>query len=357
MQSSSTTTPPLPLSRSGTARSAGPGTPGSGQPPRHDFPPFTTTVPRQYVHRAAVSEVFLTNWETDGSDGFTVGAQWPRGHVLYRPRYGQQDPLLLAETIRQAGVLLAHTGFGVPLDHHFLMWDLSYAAAPGTLRAGPLPTDLTLRVTCHDVSRRGKQLSSMRYRAEVWRGATRVAVGSAGFTCTSDAVYQRLRGDRREPRADRYALGFGLDDVAAPTPAAPLAPRDVGHTDPRDVALAEAPGGLRTVATVAGRRRGEWRLRVDPTHPVHFDHPQDHVPGMLLVEAARQAAQVLLGPGPVHPVALHATFEHYAELATPCRIEAEAGAQDAAGRTQVAVTARQNGRTPFSATVTCLPLA
>lgn len=32
-----------------------------------------------------------------------------------------------------------------------------------------------------------------------------------------------------------------------------------------------------------------WPLRVDRTHPILFDHQLDHVPGMLLLEAARQA--------------------------------------------------------------------
>ncbi|MDI5972780.1 ScbA/BarX family gamma-butyrolactone biosynthesis protein [Streptomyces sp. SL13] len=353
MQSSSVTTPPVPLPRLPVTHVPTPAPPGTPQPPRHDFPTLTTTVPRQYVHRAAVSEVFLTNWETDGTDGFIVGAQWPRGHALFSPRYGQQDPLLLAETIRQAGALLAHAKFDVPLGHHFLMWDLSYTAVPGTLGTAPLPTDLTLRVTCHDVTRRGTQLSSLRYRAEVWRGALRIAVGSAGYNCTSAAVYRRIRGER--------------PTVCGTQPTVPLPPHAVGHTDRRDVVLTDpsdgpfgvdvAPLAAHAARTGIGRPRGTWRLRVDTTHPVYFDHPQDHVPGMLLVEAARQAAQVLLGPGPVHPVALHSTFERYAELTAPCWIEAETGEPDDTGQTPVTVTARQDGETLFSAMLTCRPLA
>ncbi|WP_260845011.1 AfsA-related hotdog domain-containing protein [Streptomyces sp. SLBN-31] len=38
-----------------------------------------------------------------------------------------------------------------------------------------------------------------------------------------------------------------------------------------------------------------WQLRVDTRHPVLFDHIVDHVPGMLLIEAARQAATATLG--------------------------------------------------------------
>ncbi|WP_281275492.1 AfsA-related hotdog domain-containing protein [Saccharothrix australiensis] len=36
-------------------------------------------------------------------------------------------------------------------------------------------------------------------------------------------------------------------------------------------------------------RSDSWLPRVDRRHPVLFDHPVDHVPGMALQEAGRQA--------------------------------------------------------------------
>ncbi|MER7481319.1 AfsA-related hotdog domain-containing protein [Streptomyces sp. NPDC126510] len=53
---------------------------------------LTTTVPREYVHRAAVSEVFLTGWQQTGADGFTVTAEWPRSHSFYRTSRTRYDP-------------------------------------------------------------------------------------------------------------------------------------------------------------------------------------------------------------------------------------------------------------------------
>ncbi|WP_442819295.1 AfsA-related hotdog domain-containing protein [Streptomyces sp. NBC_01236] len=38
-------------------------------------------------------------------------------------------------------------------------------------------------------------------------------------------------------------------------------------------------------------RPDRWQLRVDTTHPALFDHLVDHAPGILLLEAARQAAR------------------------------------------------------------------
>ncbi len=269
--------------------------------------------------------------------------------------------MLIAETIRQVGALLAHAKFDVPLGHHFLMWDLSYSAIPDTLTAGTTPTDLTLRVKCHDMTLRGKQLSSMRYRAEVWRGATRIAVGTAGYNCTSPAVYKRIRGERPltlssplAPPVDPETVGRKRAiDVVLADPAAAEPPAQSGAC--AQVTDLAAHAASKACAGAPGSRR-RWLLRVDTTHPVFFDHPVDHVPGMMLIEAARQAAQALLGPGPVQPVTVESTFERYAELNVPCWIEAEAGRPDAAGRTPVTVTGVQNGDPLFTASVITSPL-
>lgn len=55
-------------------------------------------------------------------------------------------------------------------------------------------------------------------------------------------------------------------------------------------------------------------MRIDDTHPVLFDHPCDHIPGMLLLEALRQAACARLGVPEAHLVSLGATFHRFAEL-------------------------------------------
>lgn len=341
MQSSSLTTRKVPLPRSAVTlapaiTAPAPELPGQG------LPGTTMTVSRQYVHRTAASEVFVTRWGTDEHGGFTATAQWPQNHSLFTPRRGQQDPMLLAETIRQAGVLLAHVRFGVPLGHHFVMWNLSYDVSDRALAAAPEPTELTLRVSCDDLTWRGRQLAAFRYRAEVWRGTTRIATGGASSNCTSPAVYRRIRGDR--PLVPDVPL----------TPAVP--PALVGRDDDAHVVLTDPANGSGIDGTTADGPRGRWLLRVDTGHPLYFDHPVDHVPGMMLLEAARQAAQALLGPVPIHPVRMTSSFERYAELAVPCWIDAQAGPTDPAGRTGVTVTGRQNGVQLFSAALTTVPL-
>lgn len=300
-----------------------PARPGSS---RH--PALTTTVPKEFVHRAGVAEVMLTDWARTDDTHFTLAAQWPRGHSFFTTVEGCHDPFVAAETIRQAGALLAHAEFGVPLGHNFLMWELGFAVNPERMRVDGAPASLELEVACFDVKRRGTGLSGMRYEAVIRRDGHVAATGGATFTCTSPRVYQRLR-------AERLALGRPQPPLTAPT-----APQTVGRVSPTDVVL--SPTG----------EQGRWQLRVDTRHPVLFEHPVDHVPGMMLLEAARQATAATLG-SPTLPLRVASTFARYAELDAPCLIEARRLPGDGTAREEsVLVTAVQEGELTFSATVT-----
>lgn len=297
-----------------------------GSDPRH----FDATVPRQYVHRAAVSEVLLTGWTRGATSTHTVFAQWPRAHSLYFPIAGRwQDPLLIAESFRQAGLLIAHTEFGVPLGHRFIMRDLSYATRADALRVSPRPTDLEISVACHDTVWRGARLSGMRCDFTLLTGGTLTATGQAGFNCVSPAVYQRMRS----ATADQAAA------ATAPAPApAPERPALVGRTSAANVVLAHGTGGRR-------------QLRIDRTHPVLFDHPTDHVPGMVLLEAVRQATQSLYFPTCALPVDIACQFHRYVEFDTPCWITVDDNDAIRSDHRRAHVSAVQNDTVAFDCDV------
>lgn len=273
-----------------------------------DFPTaseaLTATVPRQLVHRAAVAETLLTGWRRIGTDRFTVAAQWPRAHPLHvssdRTAY---DPLLVTETVRQSGTLLAHTEYDVPLGHRFVLQELRVSTRPKHLAVGRAPAEPAVDVTIFDVRRRAGRVTAYRLTAAVTIENTQVASAYFAASWTSESVYRRLRRGRTPAT------------VTAPPPPPGLPPAVVGRTVPADVVLARPD------------RPGRWRLRVDTAHPVFFDHPLDHVPGMLLLEAAGQAAREA-GGGRRVPTSFHATFDRYAELDQPIWIEAEPSPED-----------------------------
>ncbi|MFF4542038.1 ScbA/BarX family gamma-butyrolactone biosynthesis protein [Streptomyces aureus] len=309
---------------------------------------LTSTVPKELVHRASVAEVMLTDWARRGEHHFALAAQWPRGHSFFTSVDGCHDPLIAAETIRQAGLLLAHAEYGVPFGHHFLVSDLGVTVRPAHLRVGEAPASLELDVRCRDIKERRGEVTGLRIEVEIHREGHLLGTGGGTLTCIAPRVYQRLRAGRG-PGAQVLAL-------TAPTP-----PQSVGRMSPMDVVL--SPIG----------ESDRWQLRVDTRHPALFDHRVDHVPGMLLLEAARQAATATLGNTRL-PLALASQFLRYVELDTPCTIEARPAtatgtgqehAQAVTGRAAagtgqedaktVHVTGRQNGTAVFRCTVTMAP--
>ncbi|MEV0634280.1 ScbA/BarX family gamma-butyrolactone biosynthesis protein [Streptomyces sp. NPDC050619] len=283
---------------------------------------MTATVPRQLVHRAAVAETFLTGWHRTADDRFSVSAQWPRGHGLHvSPDRSAYEPLLVVETVRQGGTLISHTEYDVPLDHHFVLQEFDIVTFPQHLAVDAVPAEVVVELAFTDVQYRGRRLAGARYTADVLRGGECVATARVAFTSTSDAVYRRLRGGRTLATVSALPL----------PPAVPAAA--VGRALPADVVLAPAD------------RPGRWQLRIDTAHPVFFDHPLDHAPGMLLLEAARQAARAQTA-GARSPVSFRIAFHQYAELDEPAWIEATDG-----NGTDIQVVGKQGESTVFECTV------
>ncbi|MFF5338056.1 ScbA/BarX family gamma-butyrolactone biosynthesis protein [Streptomyces sp. NPDC013181] len=269
---------------------------------------------RRLVHRGDPLDVFPTGVARLSETRFCVPAHWPRAHRFFAPvRGSHQDPLLIAETMRQSAMLVCHAELGVPLGDAFVMWELNYATAAEHLVLGEEPWDVVVEVACSDIRRRGSSLRSMRVDFVIRRDGGVLATCGSRISCTSAAAYHRLRGSR--------------GPVSVPLIPA-LAPHTAGRTAERDVVLGPATGP------------GRWPLRLDTGHPTLFGRPNDHVPGILLLEAARQAATATV-PGFL-PVSVRSDFLRYVELDRPCRVEAG----PAPGG--VFVRAEQDGDTVFT---------
>ncbi|WP_335936544.1 ScbA/BarX family gamma-butyrolactone biosynthesis protein [Streptomyces sp. PTD5-9] len=294
-------------------------------------PALTTTVAKEYVHRAALAEVFLTSWHKLDDDHFVVIAQWPRSHSFYASELGFHDPLLLCETVRQTFPLLTHAAYGVPFGHQLSWSHFRYQVNPRAMRVAATPAEVELHLHCAKIRRKGSVPASMRMEVEAIRDGTPLAVASTRFGIHPPAVYQRLRQGRGDiPRV------YG----AAPAPTAPARAAAVGRGRAQDVVLTPAA------------REDRWRLRVDTSHPVLFDHPVDHVPGMLLLEAIRQAGHTLsTDPGTEAPTCMDIRFHQYVEFDSPCWIESAATAAAPEGADRgVRIEAHQNDVAVFTAT-------
>ncbi|MDH6224193.1 MULTISPECIES: ScbA/BarX family gamma-butyrolactone biosynthesis protein [Streptomyces] len=241
---------------------------------------FLQPVTRELVHRSAIAEVFVTDGVRTGADTFSVAAQWPRDHALYHPdENGLNDPLLFAETLRQAYFYGAHTYFGVPLGSRFIGQDVSFDITdPAALRVGGAPLAVVLRGTWTEERDRRGRTAGARLDVTLMVDGRPCGRGHTRGLMVDDRRYGLLRG---RPAAD--------DGTAPPRPGP-----DTGIAGPSRV------GRLRWKDCVLQRDRSgrRWVLRVDRDHAVLFDHPTDHVPMMVLLEGFRQFGHLTVHEAP-----------------------------------------------------------
>lgn len=281
-------------------------------------------VPADYVHLGRSDMVFLTDWRCVEDGEFSLAARWPV------PTAGlPYDPRVLTQTIRQSGLVIAHAAYGVPLDDQTLLHYFDFTVLPGFGVAPDGPCDLHVEVSVTEPKKRGRSVSSLGMDVRVLQGDTMVARADSEFGWISPRAYRRLRGEH-----------LAVDWNAWPLPA-PVDPATVRRPAPVDVVLA------------AGDRPGRWQLRNDVENTVLYDHPVDHVPGLVLMEAADQAANAALHPTPFEATTVTSAFERYAEFDRPCWIETEV-LPAVTGETSVLVTAAQDGETVFRGRLTGL---
>ncbi|WP_424639702.1 ScbA/BarX family gamma-butyrolactone biosynthesis protein [Embleya sp. AB8] len=261
---------------------------------------WSRTVPRESVHRDAVAEVLLNDVVRLSDTAFLTAAQWPRSHPTFHPAGdGGHSRLMIVETLRQLGIFIPSQFFSVPLEAHFLIKDLFYGVDVDTeprLRGGA--TDITCLAEVDDLrrTRDGRGLRGLRLRVRLSVGRTSFARAGGNARFVDPRAYAALRAG--SPPAARASRACGR-----PTPEA------VDAVLPRDVLLAHAEGGT---------------LELDPAdhlHPFFFDHASDHVPGMVLVEAARQAIAIVSDGELLRPTTFRLRTPQFTEFDPPARVE------------------------------------
>ncbi len=287
---------------------------------------------RPLVRKSLAEETLVIGWSEVSDTSQSVTVRWPQRHAFY-VEDGRYSPMLFTESLRQALALLTHRAHHVPLDHRLGWEHIRASVDPAALPATSDAAIVTLLVTHSSVKVRRLGSVHLTSRIEALRSGMPVGTAELQYTTHPPRVYDRLRGPYADARQS-FARALPL------TPPVP-APR-VGRSHERDVVL--SPTGS----------PHQWQLRVDVGHRVLFDHPHDHVPGMVLLEAATQAAQAVTAH-PVVTVEFDTTFFRFVEFDQPCLVTAEPGAPDGEGRARVKVSASQLGRTVFSSTLTTVP--
>lgn len=266
------------------------------------------------VHRVHPDTVFLTGARSDGTGGYVATGVLPDGHSYYSahtaPGNRRLDPMLVLELCRQAQIFLGHAYFGIDRDAHFVLNSCSLHLATDAYTLLPQHGHGELTMTTRDMAphRVGRRAPSL--SPEYTLVLDGVPIGRVGISTAHlpPTVYTALR-HRYRPDPPPYS-----DQLPYPNRTGLLTPAAVGRTAYADVLLAD----LRT-----GREGISANLMVPFDHLGLFDHRLDHVPGSLLVEAARQLATTLSSdPTAAIMTEMTAEFRKYADLDAPVRLTA-----------------------------------
>ncbi|GAB7101935.1 ScbA/BarX family gamma-butyrolactone biosynthesis protein [Streptomyces phaeofaciens JCM 4814] len=245
---------------------------------------------------------------------YRASASLPTGHPFYSAHTSEAnrliDPMLLLECCRQAETYLAHTFFGVEADAAFALrswsmlidWDAIALVPTTSLHTLVMATDGLAPVRWGDrTTGLGPSFRLMVGSRIIGRVELKVSYVPRK---TYDVVRSRGR-DGRPPTSDRLPRQSCAEVVP---------PASVGRLSRADTLLSDMTQREDTMSAC---------LRVPVDHRSLFDHPQDHVPGTVLVEAARQlATYVSTQPHAVALTSMEATFRSYTELDAAIRLEA-----------------------------------
>jgi 3-oxoacyl-[acyl-carrier-protein] synthase-3 len=270
---------------------------------------YDHTVARGLVHRLNLAELFLTDSVRIDDTHFVAAAQLPAAHHYYTDHTGEPrtiDPLLLLECCRQAETHAVHAHYGAPENTRFVLrsWSLRVSSAARARRERG-PRELGLMVTTSAPRWRGSSLRAQRYAIDILLEGTPIADARMDVAYVPDDAYAAMR------TVGRQTAPPSSDELRAADSRRAVAPRSVARSHPDNVLLlAPRFDGDRITAA----------MRVPGEHASLFDHPQDHLPGMVLMEAGRQmsvmAGEHFAAIPPEHATVtgLQASFSAYAEL-------------------------------------------
>jgi len=237
-----------------------------------------TSLDRALVHRAAVSEVFLTDMRRTGETTTSAIAQLPGCHGFFGDHRGAADivdPMLLLEVARQATLASAHV-LDVPQQTILISrnFDLTLLDGPLAYRSTE-PLEVTIESHFEWQAVRGTRPRAGLCRQTICLDDTAIANHwSDGKLMSRDQLADLREAQRGTPPVWTSACAPRAREDA-------LSARSVGRWNPLNVVIADArveDGG------VCARISPPWQNRA------LFDHGYDHLTMQLLTETARQAA-------------------------------------------------------------------
>ncbi|MBX3627928.1 MAG: hypothetical protein KF892_23160 [Rhizobacter sp.] len=301
------------------------------------------TIPRNLAHKRRLENVYVTSLSPAGpSSEFIFGAFVPQSNAYINDMrvHAGDVTLSIIEIGRQIGIALSHEYLGVAPQQTFVLDTMVFEALPPLHTHDWLANDKLWGQALIDqqVHNAEGELSSARANGQIWSGTDCVCMQSSNWSILPRDRYQRLRELSRSRNVRR---------MSEATETTPLGPGFWVSLDAQLRRGVLAPG----LWVSSNASRFVATLHVDQRNLFFFDHDNDHVPGMLVLEGMRAMALDIVGKfssrstGPAALRRIEVGFKNFAELDAPVQLVASLDPHRTDGEPlTLHVEARQLGR-------------
>jgi hypothetical protein len=239
---------------------------------------YQSTIPKSCVHRAAIGEVFLTDIRKINDNKYITAGYLPKSHIYFNDLNSNvtgkkvYDAILLLEICRQSSIYVTHNFFDVPYSAKFVFDDADFTLLESEIEYKESCSNVIIEVNVIERKHRKMTLTGLIFQMDIYVDGNLCARKEMNISWMEVLKWNRLRSNRPQ---ECYNTMIHQRASAL----------SVGRQLPLNVVISNIQ---------LNKDTGTTTLVIDQNHPSIFDHPLDHVPGMLLIEAFRQTAIVTM---------------------------------------------------------------
>lgn len=236
---------------------------------------YAQSVEKHLVHKAFNSEVFLTDSHKLDENTFEIAAFLPRSHIYYNDTqdFTRHDVSALLEVFRQCSIFVAHNFYGVALSSKFIFDSTDFKVLHNeVLENSPQSYQAIITIAVLQVKhKRGNDyglLLDMRLFIDSKKYATKIM----DMSWFAPKIYEKLRG---KVANENYTP---LDNHQ-------ISSKSLGQNATTNIVITQFLQESQYFQTT---------IIPNQAHPAFFDHPLDHLPASLLIEAIRQSSLLVI---------------------------------------------------------------
>lgn len=236
---------------------------------------YAQSVEKHFVHKAFNGEVFLIDSHRVDENTFEIAAFLPRSHIYYNDTQNstRHDVSALLEVFRQCSILVAHKFYGVALSSKFIFDSANFKILHNeVLENSPQSYQSIIKITILQVKHKRGNNYGLLLDMQLFIGSKKYATKIMDMSWFAPKIYEKLRG---KVANENYTP---LDNHQ-------ISSKSLGRSTITNVVITQFLQESQYFQTT---------IIPNQAHPAFFDHPLDHIPASLLIEAIRQSSLLVI---------------------------------------------------------------